>query len=475
MLVASCNTPSTNKERERRSKAPQREQPNIPGEVGRDSSGHNDGTLNSTSTKNWSQEGGSQGAKLPKITLQSFDAGAQLKDQPWRRKLFMLIEEPAMHPIALLVFYAYLIVTISSVPSAILLTVEDLSATAERTLKGLEMFINILFSIDVLIRLSVAPVPYMLFKNMYFWIDVAAIVPFYIVTVPQLDQERHPGLELLVLMVPIFRLLKVTRYSSGWRLLMLSIQRVIPPLAVPAFLALIMIVCSSSTLFWIEKHTAATADVRAFLNVPHTMWFAVVTISTVGYGDPCPNTPLGQMATCLLILLGVCYMAMPLAIVGSTFMEVWESRDKLLMRMKVQEKLAITGIGKQQLEELFVAFDTDGSGSMTRAEFIQLLLTFRLGMTRTQMCNLFKNIDDNNSGEVCFQEFADFLFPEMDIDDDRGQKHLGEMRPSYSNPQHVTPPTQVKLEAIEKRIENLEGLIGELVTEQRRLLQRFST
>merc|ERR1712012_702205 len=139
---------------------------------------------------------------------------------------------------------------------------------------------------------------------------------------------------------------------------------------------------------------------------------------------------------------------------------------------------AYGGIGRGKLEELFAASDADGSGSMTRSEFIQLLNAFHLGMTRDQMITLFKNIDENNSGEVCFQEFADFLFPEMDFSEDeaKSSKPTQDMK-NYSHPhtQHVIPPTQVKLEAVEKRIERLETLIEELCTEQRRLLQRFST
>merc|ERR1719323_1705579 len=69
-------------------------------------------------------------------------------------------------------------------------------------------------------------------------------------------------------------------------------------------------------------------------------------------------------------------------------------------------------------------------------------------MTRDQMITLFKNIDENNSGEVCFQEFADFLFPEMDFSEDeaRSPKSTQDMK-NYSPPYtpHVTPPTQVKL------------------------------
>jgi len=391
----------------------------------------------------------------------------------------MLMEEPSLHPAALAVHYLYVTLIVLSIPSSVALTVEDLGGTPEWHLRNLEVFFNCLFTAEVLLRISCAPRPWMLLRSMYTLVDVAAVVPFYAVTVPRLDTGAHPGLELLILFTPIFRLLKVTRHSSGWRILMISIRRVLPPLAVPAFLLLIVVVCSSCAIFWIEKHTAETRELRAFLNVPHAMWFAVVTISTVGYGDVSPTSPEAKMATCALILVGICYMAMPLAIVGSTFSEVWDSRDRVLMVMKVQEKLSQAGIGKDRLEELFSASDADGSGTMKLSEFTHLLEAFHLGMTGAQMTRLFKVIDDNNSGEVCFQEFADFLFPDMEIVDDEvktppnSSRELPPCILANPNPNDI-PQTDFKLEALDRRVERLEALIGELCAEQRRLFQRLS-
>ena len=80
----------------------------------------------------------------------------------------------------------------------------------------------------------------------------------------------------------------------------------------------------AGVIFWIEDVARIDADVPSpFDYVPHAMWFTLVTVSTVGYGDVTPATPAGKAWASLLILFGVGDTAMPLAIIGGQFREVW--------------------------------------------------------------------------------------------------------------------------------------------------------
>mmetsp|Transcript_124362 Transcript_124362/g.277853 ORF Transcript_124362/g.277853 Transcript_124362/m.277853 type:complete len:572 (+) Transcript_124362:98-1813(+) len=349
-------------------------------------------------------------------SLADLNSKSKLKDLSMRRRCFMFMEEPSLHPIALWIFYFYSGLIVFSVFTTIAHTMDTWGHGWADALNIAEIFFNTLFTAEVLLRIFCAPRLIGVLRRMYTCIDIFAVLPFFIVTVPDMDKDSNPILELLLLVVPVFRLLKVTRYSSGWRLLMHSIQQVLKPLLVPFLLLMIMVITFSCFIFWLEKHCTQNMDERAFETVPHAMWFALVTISTVGYGDVTPKTPEARLLTCCMIITGVCYMAMPLAIVGTTFGEVWENRDRVLMRMKVKEKLDQVEMDRRQLEELFGASDEDGSGSMTRSEFMSLLEALNLGMTPQQSTRLFKTIDDNGSGEINFQEFADFLFPEIEID-----------------------------------------------------------
>lgn len=356
--------------------------------------------------------------KKSRTTLETLESACTLERAVSnRQRLWLLIEEPSLHPVALAMHYVFSLIVLASVVFNVLLTMPRFESS--HSLLVLELVVNILFTSEVLLRMAICPSGQRLLVNPYMWIDFCAVFPFWLVLMFGLEPEDNPVLEFVMLLVPIFRLLKITRHSSGIRLLVISIQGCAAPLTVPAFLLLLMTVFFSCVIFWIEKHTVnADEDGIAFLSIPHVIWFVICTISTVGYGDVYPNSETAKMATCVLILCGVCYMAMPMAIIGGTFSRVWSDRDKILIAEKAKAKMADGGLNKDDLKDLFSAADTDDSGSINKKEFAKLIHCFHLGFTHGQAIKLFKSIDEDNTGLVSFEEFADFLFPELVLDMD---------------------------------------------------------
>jgi len=358
-----------------------------------------------------------------KSTIQAFLDINDMEGISLRRKAWLLMEEPGIHPFAQRVHYCYSLLIILSVVSIVAQTLDDLSEETSDVLWGLELFFNTLFTLEVLVRIICAPQKTLLLRSMYMWMDVGAILPFYVVSVFQIDYVMaNKYLELLGLLIPILRTFKITRHSTGWRILMESVIQCAEPLCVPAFLLLLMTVIASCVVFWLEKHFACNGDhclpdeQRQMRSIPHAMWYTITTISTVGYGDVVPRSDAGRAAAFGLILVGVCYMAMPLAIIGGTFVNVWEERDRLLMREKTMRRFAEHDLSPDDLRLLFEAADQDGNGSVKLSEFVELVRAFQLGLTRGQIMKLFANVDTNYSGEITFEEFALYLFPEMDID-----------------------------------------------------------
>jgi len=361
-----------------------------------------------------------EGGRNSRSTIHNFLKGTTDsldKDVSWRRRVWILMEEPSNHPLALGVHYCHSVLVMLSVCSILVMTIDNLSEGVRRVLTDLELFFNTLFTLEVLARVVCAPQKILLLRNMYMWMDVGAILPFYIILVFKMSSVNM-YLELVALLIPILRLLKITRHSTGWRILMHSIVECAEPLCVPAFLLLLMTVIASCVIFWVEKHFIGDADEMAFESIPHAMWFVICTISTVGYGDVSPNSGLAKAASAALILGGVCYMAMPLAIIGGTFVNVWQERERILMREKTQRRFAEGGITPGELRMLFEAADQDHSGSVKRSEFVELVEAFQLGMTRGQILKLFKGVDSNGSGDITFDEFSLFLFPELEIPED---------------------------------------------------------
>lgn len=300
-----------------------------------------------------------------------------------------------------------------SVASPVLATVK-LSQEANAILKHVDTFFTILFTIELLTKLICYPDRLAFVKSLYTLIDFAVV--FAGILGIALANVESIWLDLISTQVPILRLLKITRHSSGWRLLLMSMQNCAQPLLVPLYLMMLMIVFTGSLHFWIDNVLACTSidcgkDERpAFTSIPNAMWFVLVSLSTVGYGDITPHTGLGKLLACFQIVAGLCYMAMPLAIIGNNFVEVWNDRHRILMR----DKLA-NGVIKRDIKDvknLFLSFDQDSSGTIALNEFLPFVESLEMGLSKRAIHHLFRSIDLDGSGIISFTEFVDVVFPD---------------------------------------------------------------
>lgn len=85
---------------------------------------------------------------------------------------------------------------------------------------------------------------------------------------------------------------------------------------IPLYLLVLVVGFAGSVLYWLENSFASSLETKAYLSLPHAMWFAVATISTGGFGDVATKTDAGKFVTLFLMTTGVGYMAMPIAVIG---------------------------------------------------------------------------------------------------------------------------------------------------------------
>ncbi|MCE5278070.1 MAG: ion transporter [Planctomycetaceae bacterium] len=145
------------------------------------------------------------------------------------------------------------------------------------------------YSRPVLGRLRAAASPMML-------IDLLAILPFYL---PFIDADLRFLRSLRLLR--IFRLAKIARYSNALQTLGRVLGNHKVELAATGFVMLILLILSSTLMYYAEND----AQPQAFSSVPASMWWAVATMTTVGYGDMCPVTPLGKVLGSFIAILGI--------------------------------------------------------------------------------------------------------------------------------------------------------------------------
>jgi len=151
-------------------------------------------------------------------------------------------------------------------------------------------------------------------------IDLWAILPFYLPMLIPLDLRFLRALRLLRIM----RIFKIGRYSSAVMILSSVIRRKKEELSIALATLVILLMMASSLMYLVEKE----AQPEAFSSIPAAMWWGIVTLSTVGYGDVYPMTVLGKMLGTVIAILGIGMFALPAGILGSGFVEEIQGRQK---------------------------------------------------------------------------------------------------------------------------------------------------
>jgi voltage-gated potassium channel len=232
----------------------------------------------------------------------------------------------------------FLILLILGNAAAILLeSVNDVYQSYAAFFDFFEYFSIFIFSLEYLLRFwSVAEENpfYSAWKNRLNWvksgaaiIDLFAILPAYINFWVPIDLRF---LRILRLM----RLLKLTRYFVSLQILLRVIEREKGSFQAVLFILSIMIVMAAACIYVVESK----AQPEVFTSIPASMWWAVVTLTTVGYGDVTPITPLGRFLGAIITILGVGLAALPAGILATGLTYELEQRKQNL-ELKFRELL----------------------------------------------------------------------------------------------------------------------------------------
>jgi len=172
-------------------------------------------------------------------------------------------------------------------------------------------------------------------------IDLLAILPYYVGALALIDLRY---LRLLRL----FRLLKLSRYSPALQSLAAAFYQERRSF-LGAFLVLVVALLSTASLMHIVEGAAQPA---AFGTLTRSLWWAIVTLTTVGYGDVVPITGLGKVIGGASALLGLCLFALPSAIMASAFVEQIKRRDFVVNAKLVMQVPLFANVGVVHLVEI---------------------------------------------------------------------------------------------------------------------------
>lgn len=153
-------------------------------------------------------------------------------------------------------------------------------------------------------------------------IDLLAIAPFYLPMIFGFDLR----VIRLIRLFRTFRIFKIGRYSEAMQTLARVIRSRKEELYVSLCLVALLLVISSSVVYCAERE----AQPQVFSSIPKTMWWSIATLTTIGYGDMYPVTPMGRTAGAVTALFGIALFALPTAILGSGFLEeLQRKREKM--------------------------------------------------------------------------------------------------------------------------------------------------
>ena len=150
-------------------------------------------------------------------------------------------------------------------------------------------------------------------------IDLLAIVPFYLPLLIPVDLRVVRILRL----VRFLRLLKLTRYTRSVTAIAAVVRERRHELMVAVFLTSLLLMVASTLMYYMESKVQPDA----FPNIIASLWWAVATLTTIGYGDVFPVTGLGRLLSGIIAVLGIGLVALPTAIISSGFVEAL-ARDK---------------------------------------------------------------------------------------------------------------------------------------------------
>ena len=230
-------------------------------------------------------------------------------------------------------------------------SVDSLHAAYQRAFQYFEIFSIIIFSIEYLLRVWVAPLKYAEFNgegarakyilSLNGIIDLLSIIPFYL-------QFLLPGLDLRILRtLRLLRILKLSTYNSALSDLIEAIQEERRSFIAAGYIFVVMFIIASSLIYFAEHKNHPTH----FTSIPDSMYWALITLTTVGYGDVTPVTPLGKLISVISAMGGVVVVALLTGIIASSFSLQMERR-KAEFEDEIREALKDGILDDDELEHI---------------------------------------------------------------------------------------------------------------------------
>ena len=198
-----------------------------------------------------------------------------------------------------------------SIVSFSLDTIPNISEELSQILQGFEIFSISIFSIEYLLRIYVSKKPLQYIFSFYGFIDLVAILPFYLNGV--LDLRFLRAFRIL----RIFRVVRLIKYNDALNRFKKAFAVVKEEIILFFLITIVLIFITSAGIYYFEHE----AQPEVFKSIFHSPWWSIVTLTTVGYGDVYPITLGGKIFTFFVLMIGVGIVTIPAGLVANALLK----------------------------------------------------------------------------------------------------------------------------------------------------------
>jgi len=252
-----------------------------------------------------------------------FNERFEPRNAAWSKKWFQIIFESETKAgkgfdilLLLIIFSSVIVVLLDSVAS--------LHQNPDKLFSRLEWIFTGLFTVEYLVRVSILKQPRRYALSMYGVIDLLAILPSYLSLL--LVGSQYLMVVRALRLLRVFRILKLTHFLKDSESLVSAIAASGRKIAIFMMFILVLVIILGSVMYMVEGGQGG------FVNIPESIYWAIVTLTTVGYGDISPVTPLGKLIASFIMLCGYGIIAVPTGIVTSEITaqarKEWEGQKK---------------------------------------------------------------------------------------------------------------------------------------------------
>jgi voltage-gated potassium channel len=224
----------------------------------------------------------------------------------WKRRLYQVIFEsdtPAGKAFDVVLLWTILI----SVLVVMLDSVAEVREVYGPYLYALEWGFTVLFSLEYVLRLISVDRPARYARSFFGLVDLVAVVPTYLSLL--LPGGRYLLVVRILRLIRVFRVFKLVEYLSQADVIMQALRRASPKITVFLVAVISIVVIIGSLMYVIE------GEPHGFTSIPMSIYWAIVTLTTVGYGDISPQTAVGRALAAMVMILGYGIIAVPTGIV----------------------------------------------------------------------------------------------------------------------------------------------------------------